>query len=69
MFSLLAATSWVDVSIPLVCGLLMITCPQWVFKKTGSEEKDAARQATGRKWGAILLVVAGIYYITTTFST
>jgi hypothetical protein len=65
--SLLAATSWVDVSIPGIAGLLMLICPQKVFKSTGCEEKDLARQALGRKGGAILLVVAGMYYCTSTF--
>ena len=64
--SLLAATSWIDVSIPGVAGLLMLTCPKWVFKSTGSEEKDRVRQSLGRKGGAILLVVAAVYYVTST---
>ena len=68
MISLLAATSWVDVSIPLAGGLLLCICPQWAMKKTGSPEKDEARTALARKAGFVLLAVAGIYYLTTTFS-
>ena len=65
MFPSLFATSWVDVGIPGFFGLLLLVCPQWAMKKTGSEAKDAAREAMARKGGAVLLVVAAIYYFTT----
>lgn len=68
MPSLLAATSWIDVSIPLVFGLLLLICPQWAFKSSGSEEKDEARKSMGRKMGVILLIVAAVYYVTTSAS-
>ena len=66
---LLAATSWVDVAIPLIGGLLLCCCPQWAMKKTGDADKDATRQAWARKGGLVLLLVAGIYYVTTTFGS
>jgi hypothetical protein len=65
MFPSLFATSWVDVGIPGFFGLLLLICPHWAMKKTGSEEKDHARQALARKGGAVLLVVAVIYFFTT----
>ena len=69
MIGLLAATSWVDVAIPLIGGLLFCCCPQFAMKKTGDADKDASRQALARKGGFILLLVAGIYYVTTTFGS
>ena len=65
MLPSLFATSWVDVGIPGVIGLLLLLFPQWAMKKTGSEANDAAREAMARKGGAVLLVVAVIYYFTT----
>lgn len=66
MSDLLAATSWIDVSIPFFGGLLMLFCPNWAMKSTGSPEKDEARKSLARKGGVILLIVAGMYYVTTT---
>ncbi len=69
MLGLLAATSWIDVSIPFLGGVLLLCCPKWAMKSTGSPEKDEARKALARKGGAVMLVVAGVYYVTSTFSS
>ncbi len=68
MMGLLAETSWIDVSIPLVGGLFLCCCPQWAMKSTGSPAKDEERQSMARKGGLILIAVAGLYYLTSTFS-
>ena len=68
MSGLLAATSWIDVSIPLLGGMLLLVCPGWALKSTGSPEKDEARQSLARKGGVVLLIVAGMYFVSTTYS-
>ncbi len=68
MNGLLAETRWVDVSIPLAGGLLLLFRPKWAVRSTASPEKDEAKQSLARVGGVILLVVAGIYYLTSTFS-
>ena len=53
------------VGIPLLIGLLLCIRPQLAMKSTGCAEKDQARLSLARKCGALLLVVAGVYFVTT----
>ena len=53
--------SLIDALIPLVVGLLLVTRPQALLKKTSSAEEIAKRTATLRKIGYVLVGVAVLY--------
>ena len=65
----LAATSWVDVSIPLIGGLFLLIQPKFLFKKSERSNPDPAKTAQLRFFGFVLLGVAGIYFVTTNLSS
>jgi hypothetical protein len=60
---LFATTSWVDVAIPGVGGLLVAIRPNWFIKRSGSAERDSAKEGQLRIVGFILLGVAASYYL------
>jgi len=59
--------SLIDVSIPLIAGILLVACPQIFFKKTsGTTEGDFAKKTDKlRKIGYVLLGVAALYFFLT----
>jgi hypothetical protein len=59
--------SLVDVALPLIAGIVMVACPQILFKRspTATDEDVAMKQAKLRKMGYVLLGVAGIYLLLT----
>ena len=59
--------SLVDVAIPLVAGIVMVACPQILFKRTptATDEDIAKKKEKLRNGGYVLLGVAGLYFILT----
>ena len=53
--------SYADVFIPLVCGILLVACPQSLFKPKGTEAEIARKKKIGRICGVVLIGVAALY--------
>jgi len=53
--------SYVDVFIPLLCGIVLVACPQAMFKPKGSEAEIAKKRKIGRICGFVLIAVAALY--------
>ena len=53
--------SYIDVLIPLVCGILLVSCPQSLFKPKGTEAEIAQKKKIGRICGFVLIGVAALY--------
>ncbi len=59
--------SLVDVSIPLIAGILLVACPQIFFKRTptATDQDSARKKDKFRKMGYVLLGVAALYLLLT----
>ena len=59
--------SLIDVSIPLIGGILLVACPQIFFKRTATatEEDITKKKDKLRKIGCVLLGVAALYFLLT----
>ena len=55
--------SLIDVSIPLVGGILLVACPHIFVGRTSSEQDRAKRTGRLRKIGYGLLGVAALYFV------
>jgi len=55
--------SIVDVLIPLIPGILLVTRPQIFFKSGGSDEEMAKKRRRMRLIGYVLLGVATLYFV------
>ena len=53
--------SYIDVLIPLACGILLLACPQSLFKAKGTEAEIAQKKRIGRICGVVLIGVAALY--------
>ena len=53
--------SYIDVLIPLICGIMLLAAPQSVFKPKGTEEEIARKKKVGRMCGVVLIGVAVLY--------
>ena len=59
--------SLIDVSIPLIGGILLVACPQILFKRkeTDTDDDIAKKKDKFRKLGYMLLGVAALYFLLT----